>query len=74
MAVNVPMTDSSDEKFPLPFNGETFLLTRDKICLSFRDQTVNVNEIRGRLFMTNMRYVPRVTHAGYVLQSDANGV
>lgn len=57
MAVNVPMTDSADGPFPLPFNGEVFLLTRDKIALCFKDDSHNVSSVRGRLFMTNLRFV-----------------
>lgn len=50
------MTAGPDGLYPLPFPGETFLLTRDKISLSFKDSAFNVSGVQGRLFMTNMRY------------------
>ena len=57
MALNIPMTSSSDGPFPLPYQGEVFLLTRDRIKLSFKHDTHSVKPVSGRLFMTNFRYV-----------------
>lgn len=55
MAVNVPMQEGGDGRFPLPFPSEMFLLTRDKTRLSFRDSRMHVKNLNGRLFLTNLR-------------------
>lgn len=57
MAVNIPLTDGLQGAFPLPFVGETFLLTRDKTDLTFRDSSRHAKKLKGRLFMTNLRMV-----------------
>jgi hypothetical protein len=57
MALNVPLTDGPDGTFPLPFPGEVFVLTRDKICLSLKDADMDLKSLRGRLFVTSMRQV-----------------
>lgn len=56
MAVNVPMQNGPDGSFPLPFPGEVFLLTRDKTQVSFRDVVRHAKNLKGRLFLTNLRY------------------
>lgn len=58
MALNVPMQNGPDGQFPLPYPGEVFLLTRDEVQMSFRDETRHAKHLKGRLFMTNLRYVP----------------
>lgn len=55
MALNVPMTHGNDGSYPLPFPGEVFLITRDKVQLSFRDASRNHKYLKGRMFMTNLR-------------------
>lgn len=55
MALNVPMQDGASGRFPLPFPGELFLLTRDKTHISFRDGRQHPKNLKGRLFMTNLR-------------------
>lgn len=57
MALNVPLTDGPDGRFPLPFPGEVFVLTRDKICLHVKDADLNLKSLKGRLFVTSMRQV-----------------
>lgn len=57
MALNVPLTHGHDGPFPLPFQGEIFLLTRDKTELTFRDSARQAKKLKGRLFMTNLRMV-----------------
>lgn len=57
MAVNVPLTSGPDGQFPVPFLGETFLLTRDKTKLSFHDAAHNAKGLPCRLFLTNLRMV-----------------
>ena len=57
MALNVPLTRDGSGQFPLPFRGEVFMLTRDKITLSLKDGARNISDVRGRLFLTNMRMV-----------------
>ncbi len=61
MAINIPMTSGDAQgSYPLPFPGETFLLTRDKLSFSFRDAAHSCKNARGRLYMTNMRMVFRI--------------
>lgn len=57
------MLGSSDGPYPMPFPGETFLLTRDKLELGFEDANRKVGGIRGRLFITNLRMVFRVAES-----------
>lgn len=57
MALNVPLSHGPDGPFPLPFQGELFLLTRDKTELSIRDSARQSKKLKGRLFMTNLRMV-----------------
>lgn len=57
MAVNIPLTTGPEGPFPLPFMGEVFLLTRDKTEVSFRDSARTAKRLKGRLFMTNLRFV-----------------
>lgn len=55
MALNVPMQQGPDGSFPLPFPGEVFLLTRDQVQMSFRDELRHAKHLKGRLFVTNLR-------------------
>lgn len=57
MAINIPLHHGADGPFPLPFQGEAFLLTRDKTRISFKDATRSVKHLKGRLYMTNLRMV-----------------
>lgn len=59
MALNVPLSHGPDGQFPLPFQGEVFLLTRDRTEVSFRDAVYSAKRLKGRLFMTNLRYVDK---------------
>jgi hypothetical protein len=57
MALNVPLTTGPDGPFPLPFPGEVFVLTRDKISITVKDAEMELRSLRGRLFVTSMRQV-----------------
>lgn len=57
MALNVPLTSGLDGEFPLPFPGEVFVLTRDKLKLHLTDAQLNLKSVKGRLFLTSMRLV-----------------
>lgn len=57
MALNIPLTSDENGQFPLPFQGEVFMLTRDKITLTLKDGARDVPAVGGRLFLTNLRIV-----------------
>lgn len=57
MALNVPLTTGPDGAFPLPFPGEVFVLTRDKIALTLKDANMHLKALKGRLYVTSMRQV-----------------
>jgi WW domain-binding protein 2 len=57
MALNVPVTHGLDGPFPLPFPGEVFVLTRDKIDITVKDAHMNLKSLKGRLFVTSLRMV-----------------
>lgn len=57
MALNVPLTQNAGDPYPQPFNGESFLLTRDKIALSYKHGRTSCGPVKGRLFITNLRLV-----------------
>lgn len=57
MALNVPLAGGLDGEFPLPFPGEVFVLTRDKLMLHLKDAQLNMKSVKGRLFVTSMRLV-----------------
>jgi len=49
------MTDGPDGLYPEAFPKETFYLVLDHITLSFEHNGFDVSDLKGRLFMTNMR-------------------
>eukprot|EP00178_Gracilaria_changii_P006943 TRINITY_DN223_c0_g1_i3.p1 TRINITY_DN223_c0_g1~~TRINITY_DN223_c0_g1_i3.p1 ORF type:complete len:212 (+),score=25.07 TRINITY_DN223_c0_g1_i3:1231-1866(+) len=56
MAVNIPLTGGV-QRYPLPFPGELFLLTRDKTEVTVKHAGHTAKHLKGRLYMTNMRIV-----------------